>query len=445
MTSRAVGAPRQIVLKQPCAIYTRKSHEEGLEQEYNSLAAQFDAGCACIASHRAEGWVLGPNRYDDGGFSGGMMARPGLERLLADIRHGLVKIVVVYRIDRLTRSLIDFAKLMDVFEAHDVTFVSVTESFNTTTSAGRLMLNMLLSFAQFERELTGERIRHKFAASRARGLWMGGWAPFGYEVRDRKLLVIEADAERVVQIFTRFAVLGSVTLLVRELRHGGVLNARGKPFDKGLLYRLFNNRVYLGEAVHKGESYPGEHKAIVPQELWDRVHARMTESPRKRAAATRSQTPALLKGLIFTASGSAMSPTHTRRRGRLYRYYVAQDVLKRGEDSSIVCRMPAGEVEAAVVEQLRKLLLSPEIIVQTWMVARTEDPTITEREVREALIAFAPLWEQLFAPEQNRIVQLLVQRIVVHPDGVDITLHTHRLAGFAQEMRPVAANGKARP
>lgn len=267
---------------------------------------------------------------------------------------------------------------------------------------------------------------------------MGGWAPFGYTVQNRKLVIVKPDAECVIRVFTRFAVLGSITLLVRELRETGVLNARGQPFDKGLLYRLLNNRVYIGEAVHKGESYPGEHQPIVSHELWDRAHARMGESPRQRAATTRNQTPALLKGVIFSATGCALSPTHTRRRGRIYRYYVSQNVLKRGKDSTPVCRVPAGPIEAAVIEQLRTLLVSPEIIVQTWLAARLDDPLITEGEVRDALTAFEPLWNQLFAPEQARIVRLLVERIVVHPDGIDITLRTQGLAGLASELLPAA-------
>lgn len=436
--SRSGKSVQRILRKVRCAIYTRKSHEEGLDQDYNSLAAQHDSGCAYVASHREEGWILVPDRFDDGGFSGGTLERPALRRLVAAIEGGLVDVVVVYKNDRLTRSLADFVRLMEVFDAHDVTFVSVTESFNTTTSAGRLMLNMLLSFAQYERELTGERIRDKFAASRARGIWMGGWAPFGYTVQDRKLVIVKADADCVIQIFTRFAVLGSVTLLVRELRETGVLNARGRPFDKGLLYRLLNNRVYIGEAVHKGESYPGEHQPIVSHELWDRVHARMGESPRQRAATTRSQTPALLKGLIVSTTGRALSPTHTRRRGRIYRYYVSQNVLKSGKESTAVCRVPAGPIEAAVIEQLRALLVSPEIIVQTWLAARFDDPLITEGDVRDALTAFEPLWDQLFGPEQRRIVHLLVERVVVHLDGIDITLRTQGLAGLASELLPDA-------
>src|SRR6202158_898495 len=254
-----------------CAVYTRKSSEEGLEMEFNSLEAQRESCEAYVTSQRAEGWILVRDRYDDGGFSGGTLDRPALKRLLADIEAGKIDIVVVYKIDRLSRSLMDFSRLVEVFDEHKVTFVSVTQSFNTTTSMGRLTLNILLSFAQFEREVIGERIRDKFAASRKRGMWMGGWAPLGYEVRDRKLIVNEVDAKLVRSIFQRFLKTGSATTLARQLIAENVRNKYGKPIDKGILYKLLNNPVYIGEAVHKGMSYPGEHTSIVDRKVWDKV------------------------------------------------------------------------------------------------------------------------------------------------------------------------------
>ncbi|MBX6323374.1 MAG: recombinase family protein, partial [Rhodospirillaceae bacterium] len=305
-----------------CAVYTRKSTEEGLEQAFNSLDAQREACEAYIVSQKAEGWVLVPDRYDDGGYSGGTLERPALKRLLADIEAGRVDVVVVYKIDRLSRSLMDFARLVEVFDRHSVTFVSVTQSFNTTTSMGRLTLNVLLSFAQFEREVIGERIRDKFAASRRKGLWMGGHPPLGYDVRDRKLVVNEAEAARVRMIFERFVRTGSATVLAKALAAEEVRTKRGRPFSKNDLYRLLTNRVYLGEAVHKGVAYPGEHQAIIGRSLWERAQEILRQSPRSRAARTRAQTPALLKGLIYGPTGCAMTPNHTRRRGRLYRYYV---------------------------------------------------------------------------------------------------------------------------
>jgi len=431
------------VRKLRCAIYTRKSTEEGLEKEFNSLDAQREACEAFIASQRAEGWVLVPDRYDDGGVSGGTLERPALQRLLRDIEAGRVDVVVVYKIDRLSRSLMHFAKLVEVFDAHSVTFVSVTQSFNTTTSMGRLTLNILLSFAQFEREVIGERVRDKVAASKARGMWMGGPVPLGYEVRDRKLVVNEAEAMRVRRIFEGFAAIGSATRLVPVLRQEGVLTKTGRPFDKGALYRVLNNRTYLGEAVHKGKVYPGEHQAIVPQELWDRVHAILQESPRVRANQNRRQTLALLRGLIFGPDGRAMSPTHTRRRGRLYRYYVSQAVLKgTAEDYCPVRRLPAAEIEAAVIDQVRALLRQPEVVVGTWRAARAEAPDLTEAETLAALERLDPLWDELFPAEQARIVRLLVERVEVSPAGADVRLRVAGLASLVRDLGGMAPESR---
>ena len=361
------GMSKSSVVQMPkrsrCAIYTRKSSEEGLDMEFNSLDAQREACEAYVASQRSEGWAAIRERYDDGGFSGGTLERPALKQLLADIEAGLIDVIVVYKIDRLSRSLMDFAKLVEVFDRNNVTFVSVTQSFNTTTSMGRLTLNILLSFAQFEREVIGERIRDKFAASRKRGMWMGGFVPMGYDVRDRKLVVNEAEAQTVRMIFERFVALGSASTLARALQAERVLNKRGKRIDKGFIYKLINNRVYLGEAVHKGTSYPGEHEAIITQDLWDGVHAILKESPRARGAKNRVGTDALLKGIIFAANGTAMTPTFTRKGERLYHYYVSMDLLRNREmpDGAGPARLPAAMVEGAVVAEMRRLIASPEI------------------------------------------------------------------------------------
>ncbi len=440
--TRATADPKRPVRKLRCAVYTRKSSEEGLDQEFNSLDAQRESCEAFIASQRAEGWIPVPDDYDDGGFSGGTLERPALRRLLADIELGKIDIVVVYKIDRLSRSLMDFARLVEVFDRKGVTFVSVTQSFNTTTSMGRLTLNVLLSFAQFEREVIGERIRDKFAASRRKGMWMGGWAPLGYDIKERKLLVNEPEAKLVRSIFARFAKGKSGAKLVRELAGEGARNKQGKLIDKGYLYRVLNNRVYLGEAVHKGQSHPGEHQAIITQDLWDKVHAVLQESPRKRAAESRARTPALLKGLIFAPDGRAMTPTHTRRRGRLYRYYVAAAVLKTGAADCSVPRVPADQIESAVIAQIKPLLQSPEIIVATWRAVRNADqakrstePAITEVEIRDTLHQFTDLWDELFPVEQARIVQLLVERIDVAPDGLRLRLRPEGLGSLFSQLR----------
>lgn len=427
---------RAVVRKLRSAVYTRKSSEEGLEQEFNSLDAQREACEAYIASQKPEGWVLVPDRYDDGGISGATLERPALQRLLADIEARRVDVVVVYKIDRLSRALMDFAKLVEVFDRNSVTFVSVTQSFNTTTSMGRLTLNILLSFAQFEREIIGERIRDKFAASRKKGIWMGGFVPLGYDVKDRKLVVNKAEAAIVRMIFERFIKIGSATELVRALRTEGIRGKQGKLVDKGYVYKLLNNRVYIGDAVHKGTAYPGEHEAIIARALWDRVHAVLRESPRKRAAHTRAQTPSLLKGLIFGPTGRAMTPAHTRKGGKLYRYYVSTDVLKRDAEACTVRRVPAAEIESAVIDQLRGILRAPEIIVRTWRAAKSMGD-ISEADVREALERLDPLWDELFPAEQARIVQLLVERIDVSTDGADIRLRTEGLTNLVTELRAV--------
>jgi len=429
-----VDMTKPVVRNLRCAIYTRKSSEEGLEQEFNSLHAQREACEAFIASQRSEGWVLVRDQYDDGGISGGTLERAGLQRLLEDIEDGLVDVVVVYKIDRLSRSLADFAKLVEVFDRNDVTFVSVTQSFSTTTSMGRLTLNILLSFAQFEREVTAERIRDKVAASRKKGMWMGGVPPYGYRVENRKLVIDDERAAQVRWIFARFLEIGSCTELAREVGARGIRTPRGNRIDKKYLYRMLNNRAYVGEAVHKGESYPGEHDAIIDRNVWDKVHAILQESPRKRAARTRADTPALLKGLLFGPDGAAFSPTHTRKGDRLYRYYVSQTVLKHGAGSCPVGRVTAGEIEAAVVDQLRVVFCQPEIVAGTWKAARAHAGDITEADARTALQQLDPLWDELFPAEKARIVALLVERVGISTAGLNVRLRVDGLGGLAREM-----------
>ncbi|QDM24130.1 recombinase family protein [Tardiphaga sp. vice154] len=424
-----------LVRKLRCAVYTRKSSEEGLDMEFNSLEAQREACEAFIVSQRAKGWTLVPDQYDDGGISGGTLERPALKRLLADIEAGKLDIILVYKIDRLSRSMLDFLNLVETFDRRNVTFVSITQSFDTRSPMGRLVLNVMLSFGQFEREVTGERIRDKVAASRKKGMWMGGWTPLGYEVQDRKLIIHDADAETVRGIFKRFLVLKSATLLARELVAKGATNRYGHLLDKGVLYKLLNNRVYVGEAVHKGTSYPGEHKAIIDRKLWDQVHALMKDSPRKRAAGARAQTPAILKGLLFGPDGAAMSPTHTRKAGKLYRYYISQSVIKRGTDACAVRQVPAAEIERIVIEQIRSLLLSPEVIVATWRAAQKAGTSLGENDVRSALVEFEPLWAELFPAEQARIIELLVERVDISPTGIDLRLRVDGLTSFCHDLR----------
>jgi site-specific DNA recombinase len=437
-----IAGVRPVIRKLRCAVYTRKSSEEGLEQEFNSLDAQREAGAAYIASQRAEGWIPVVDDYDDGGHSGATLERPALKRLLADVEADRIDVIVVYKIDRLSRALMDFAKLVEVFDRNNVTFVSVTQAFNTTTSMGRLTLNILLSFAQFEREVIGERIRDKFAASRKKGMWMGGWAPFGYDIKDRKLIVNEAEATIVRGIFERFTQLQSATKIVAELASKDVRNKYGKRLDKGALYKLLNNRVYIGEAVHKGTSYPGEHQGLIDQPLWDKVHAVIKQSPRSRAGASRAKTPALLRGLIFGPTGCAMTPTHARKNGKLYRYYVSTTVLKDSADVCPIRRVPAGDIEAAVIGQLRQVLRAPEIIVKTYRATRKTIKGITEAQVRAALHQFDALWEELFPAEQARIVQLLVERVDLHELGVDVRMRTEGLTNLVSDLSAIKPDAR---
>ena len=419
-----------------CAIYTRNSSEEGLDMEFNSLDAQREACEAYIVSQRSEGWVATRERYDDGGFSGGTLDRPGLKQLLADIDHGLIDFVVVYKIDRLSRSLMDFSKLVEVFDRNGVTFVSVTQSFNTTTSMGRLTLNILLSFAQFEREVIGERIRDKVAASRKRGIWMGGYVPLGYDVQDRKLVMNDAEAASVRAIFARFIELGSATVLARELRSDGFRNKQGTLIDKGYLYRVLNNRVYRGEAMHKGKAYPGEHEAIIEEDLWNRAHAILQESPRKRANNSRAQTPALLKGLIFSDTGAAMTPTGTKKGAKLYRYYVSMDVIRSretGEETAPV-RLAAGMVEDAVVTEFRRILQTPEVVTQMLASLKREQGGTSEADAIAALHDIDELWGKLFPAEQARIIQLLVRRVTVTAAGLEVDIRREGVEGMIREM-----------
>ena len=343
-----------------CAIYTRKSTEDGLEQEFNSLDAQREACVAYITSQRHERWEQLPDFYDDGGFSGGTMERPGLKQLLAEVEAGRVDIIVVYKVDRLTRSLSDFARIVDVLDRKGASFVSVTQSFNTTTSMGRLTLNVLLSFAQFEREVTGERIRDKIAASKAKGMWMGGPTPLGYEGKDRTLVINDAEAVVIRHIFERYCQLGSIGTLIDELAVEGYRTkvrayrdgrtVGGIPFGKGMIAAQLKNRIYVGEIVHRGKCYPGLHPAIIDPELFDRVQVMIASNRRDYLVGSRSLEPSLLTGMLTDPSDRPMTPVHTAKGSRRYRYYVTR--RSPGEPESDVIRIPAGPIEKHVIAML---------------------------------------------------------------------------------------------
>src|SRR3989440_1810562 len=349
-----------------CAIYTRVSTEQGLDQEFNSLDAQYDAACAYIKSQAHAGWALIRSRYDDGGYSGGSTDRPDLQRLLDDIRARKIDVIVVYKVDRLTRSLADFAKLVELFDAQGVSFVSVTQQFNTTTSMGRLTLNVLLSFAQFEREVTSERIRDKIAASKRKGLWVGGIAPLGYATIDRKIVVVEKEAERVRTVFQRYLELGSLNLLMADLRQRGIVTkvrslktgrtVGGIPFTRGPLAHLLRNRFYIGEVAFKGEVLPGEQPAILDRDLFDAVQAKLNDQ-RNNHTVTRGKSESLLIGCIYDDRGNRMTPSHARRGGIKYRYYLSSALLQgMPGGAGSVRRVPAADIEALVVRSVREHL-----------------------------------------------------------------------------------------
>ncbi|MGA0598824.1 recombinase family protein [Enterovirga sp. CN4-39] len=367
-----------------CAIYTRVSTEHGLDQEFNSLDNQREAAEAYIKSQAHEGWRLIRDRYDDGGFSGGSLDRPALQQLLADLQARRIDVVVVYKVDRLTRSLADFSKLVELFDAHGVSFVSVTQAFNTTTSMGRLTLNVLLSFAQFEREVTGERIRDKIAASKRRGLWVGGNVPLGYRVENKKLAIVEAEAEQVRLIFRRYLELGSIGKLLVDLRERGTVTKAlirdgvrvrgGIPFTRGPLAYLLRNRFYLGEITFKGAVHPAEHPAILDRELFEAVQAKLTEQ-RNGEPVRGGRSGALLAGKLFDDRGNLMSPSHARKAGIRYRYYVSRALIDgHPADAGSVRRVAAAEIEGVVLAALRNRLLSeaPDQDLITASVARIE-------------------------------------------------------------------------
>jgi DNA invertase Pin-like site-specific DNA recombinase len=418
-----------------CAIYTRKSSEEGLEQEFNSLQAQREACEAFINSQRHEGWVCQRAAYDDGGFSGATMVRPALQQLLADITAGRVDTVVVYKIDRLTRSLADFAKIVEILDAKGASFVSVTQQFNTTTSMGRLTLNVLLSFAQFEREVIGERIRDKIAASKKKGMWMGGSQPLGYRVHDRKLVIVDREAEIVRIIFRRYAELGSVRLLKDEFEARGLKSKSwtsasgrrvgGKPFSRGALYLMLQNRLYRGEIVHKGQSHPGEHPPIIDQPLWDAVRAQLAANTADRNAGTRTRQPSLLAGMLFDGDGNRMTPTHATKEGKRYRYYISRPLITSDQtDRSAGRRIPAGEIEQAVTSRMRQWLIDPGSVYQALRLA---DPSAQHRVIARAG-EIGRSWPELPATRQRAFLTALIERIDVAANRIEIHFRPTRLS-----------------
>jgi site-specific DNA recombinase len=426
--------PRRSAKKARCAIYTRKSSEEGLEQAFNSLDAQREACAAFILSQKHEGWTVVPALYDDGGFSGGTMERPALKRLIADIEASQIDVIVVYKVDWLTRALSDFAKLVEVFDRRGVSFVSITQQFNTTTSMGRLTLNVLLSFAQFEREVTGERIRDKIAASKKKGMWMGGMPPLGYDVRNRKLVVNDDEARTVVDIYWCYLALKSVHALRDELAEAGIKSKRrlrpdgaeygGQKFSRGALYLILQNRLYRGEISHKGNAYPGEQPAIVDKPLWDDVHAVLAANRVERATGARGRHPSLLTGMVFDETGERLTPTYAVKKGTRYRYYVSTSLITgAGRTRSSGRRIPAGNLEGLVINRLRTFLADPGAILDA---IDNESPSGSGQLIERG----RQVAEELGGPAPDKVkatLMTLLCRVEIRSDCVDITLSRGRL------------------
>jgi DNA invertase Pin-like site-specific DNA recombinase len=416
--------------RQRCAIYTRKSSEEGLEQEFNSLAAQCEACEAFIRSQRNEGWVLVRTRYDDGGFSGGNLERPALQQLIADIRAGRIDIVVVYKVDRLTRSLADFARLVELFDTQGVSFVSVTQQFNTTSSMGRLTLNVLLSFAQFEREVTGERIRDKIAASKKKGMWMGGNVPLGYDANERTLVINPAEAETVRRIFALYRELGCVRRVKEAADRLGLrtkcsttangTERGGKPFSRGHLYALLSNPIYTGQIAHKRELHPGQHPALIEDETWTAVRDQLAANTGDHRGEANAAEPSLLAGLLVDAEGERLTPSHAVKKGRRYRYYVSAALITdAGTDRAQGWRLAAREVEEAVIRILADALTSPASLVERFCAAGMPSDQLRKLLSRAARMAAALGGSPA---ERAKLVRELVEKIIVDEKTIIIKL-----------------------
>jgi len=419
-----------------CAVYTRKSSDEGLDQTFNSLDAQREACEAFILSQKHEGWTLIPTKYDDGGFSGGSMDRPALKRLMAEIVEGKVNTVVVYKVDRLTRSLADFARIIEQLDSKGVNFVSVTQQFNTTTSMGRLTLNVLLSFAQFEREVTGERIRDKIAASKAKGMWMGGRVPLGYDLRDRKLYVNPGEAKTVGEIFQHYLRLQTVTALTSYLSESGVQSklrigpdgARtgGQYFSRGALYQLLRNHIYVGEIEHKGSIYPGEHGAIIDRALWDQVQALLDDNRQGERNRSHWSSGSLLTGLLFTQSGVRYIPTHSQKGDRRYHFYTSQAVIRGEGKGDSTGRLPAPPIERAVEDRIQAFLSSTTEILEA-MRRRPDSPDISIERVLKSAREKSEAWKREDRTSISQWIRVLLHRALVCEGKLELQINLEAL------------------
>lgn len=425
-----------------CAVYCRVSSDERLDQSFNSIDAQRESGLSFVISQRDEGWLPVQDTYEDPGYSGGNMERPGLKRLLADIKAGKVDMVVVYKIDRLSRSLADFAKMVEVFDKHQVSFSSVTQQINSATSTGRLMLNMLLSFAQFEREVTGERIRDKIAASKRKGLWMGGPVPLGYRVENRQLLIDPVEAETVKWIYDAYACTGSTTLMVRQMKEQGRLTKTGRHFCKQSLYKVLHNRVYLGLLPHKGQFFAGAHQPLIDQAQWDSVQKMKERDQADKVQAIwakKARTDFLLRGLVYSPEGDLYLPMATQKKsGKVYRYYVHNRKMHSGASQSAIPNQPAEPVENAVTEQVLDFLRSGTMLGKYWHRIQAINPGIPEAQAVVLILQrTATIWDSYFDPIKRNIIRSLVERVTLHDDDtVEINWRTEGWLSLLETMKP---------
>ncbi len=433
-----------------CAVYTRKSCEDGLEQEFNSLDAQRLAGENYIASQVHENWRLISKHYDDGGFSGGNMDRPALKELFADIESGQIDMVVVYKIDRLSRSLFDFAKIVEIFEKNNVSFVSVTQSFNTSTSMGKLMLNILLSFAQFEREVTSERIRDKFAASKKLGMWMGGYPMLGYDVKDRKLVINKEEAKVVKFIYEQFDMTESCTMVTDKLNRRGYRtklrehvsgnrNGGGKLFTQKDVRRILTNPYYKGYVTHKGEMYKGEHEAIIPEDEWNRIQGLFKKYDQDGRKAYATSTPSFLKGILKCAKcKAAMTPTYAYNHGLRYRYYVCSNHLRNKSCVSAFKTISADEIEQQMLNEIFKILSSPEVIMNINRIIESDkasSPEILKENIVSALNNLTEVWSFLYPSEQQKVSKMLLDEVSLADNGINVKMN---LEGFDRVLREIS-------
>ena len=424
-----------------CAIYTRKSTAEGLDQSFNSLDAQREACAAYVKSQASLGWKLIAKPYDDGGISGGTMDRPALQDLLEDIKAGRVDVVVVYKIDRLTRSLMDFARIVEVFDRHEVSFVSVTQQFNTTTSMGRLTLNVLLSFAQFEREVTSERIRDMIAASKKKGMWMGGPVPMGYRVEQKRLVIEPTEADLVRQLFDLYLEIGSAPRLKERVDELGLITPKrltrkgqsgGKPFSLGHLYWILSNPLYAGDVHHQGKTWPGQHEPIIARDLWDAVQKKLHDN--KIAAKTGTRRKSLLTGLLFDETGDRLSPSHAVRSGRRYRYYVSRRLVQARRKDESGWRLPAEQLEKVVLPFLTDLLSDERRLAK---LIGHRDPAVIRRALERAADLVASGIETL--PGKRDLVTSILTKIVVAPQALSLVISHVGLCGVLGIPAPETA------